>query len=226
MTRHHSHGGQLPLCDRSPSSAGERWSSAAWAVVSFALFVASSLGIFVVNTVVRAFGDVPHTIEMAEWPIVWGALAVAGVLIAGRLVFGRWLRVGVSAIVLAGVGIGLSVVVNVVLQQWAVARFGVMDADYVGWTAGLFTVLIGLAVAAFGVYVAPRHAVRWPLAFVVLGFALTAVIVAANVPGLSDGIDPESWPLAIWLGISGLYAAAATTACFMRVGHPGVALER
>jgi hypothetical protein len=176
----------------------------------------SSLGIFVVNTVVRAFGDVPHTIEMAEWPIVWGTLALAGVLIAGRLVFGRWLAVGGLAVALAVLGIALSATVNVVLQQWAIARFGVMDADYVGWTAGLFTVLIGLAVAAFGVYVAPRHAVRWPLGFVVLGFVLTGVIVAANVPGLSDGIDPESWPLAIWLGITGFYAATVTAACFMR----------
>ena len=226
MTRHHSHGGQLPLCDRSPSSAGERWSSAAWAVVSFALFVASSLGIFVVNTVVRAFGDVPHTIEMAEWPIVWGALAVAGVLIAGRLVFGRWLRASVSAIVLAGVGIGLSAVVNVVLQQWAIARFGNMDADYIGWTAGLFALLIGVAVAAFGVFVAPPHVVRWPLAFVVFGFALTAVIVAANVPGLSDGIDPESWPVAIWLGISALYAAIVIAACVLRARPPRATPER
>jgi hypothetical protein len=180
------------------------------------LFLVSSLGIFVVNTVVRAFGDVPHTIEMAEWPIVWGTLALAGVLIAGRLVFGRWLAVGGLAVALAVLGIALSATVNVVLQQWAIARFGVMDADYVGWTAGLFTVLIGLAVAAFGVYVAPRHAVRWPLGFVVLGFVLTGVIVAANVPGLSDGIDPESWPLAIWLGITGFYAATVTAACFMR----------
>jgi hypothetical protein len=192
------------------------WASLAWAALSFVLFLVSSLGIFVVNTVVRAFGDVPHTIEMAEWPIVWGTLALAGVLIAGRLVFGRWLAVGGLAVALAVLGIALSATVNVVLQQWAIARFGVMDADYVGWTAGLFTVLIGLAVAAFGIYVAPRHAVRWPRGFVVLGFALTGVIVAANVPGLSDGIDPESWPLAIWLGITGFYAATVTAACFMR----------
>ncbi|HEY7525579.1 MAG TPA: hypothetical protein VIA82_01960 [Candidatus Limnocylindria bacterium] len=101
-----------------------------------------------------------------------------------------------------------------------------MDADYIGWTAGLFAVLIGLAVAAFGVFVAPRHAVRWPLACVVFGFALTAVIVAANVPGLSDGINPESWPLAIWLGISALYAGIVTVASVMKARALGATSER
>ena len=130
------------------------------------------------------------------------------------------------AIVAAVTGIVLSAIFHVVLQQWTIARFGYMDADYIGWTAGLFAVLIGFAAAAFGVNVAPRHAVGWPLACVVLGFALTAVIVAANVPGLADGIDPESWPLAVWLGISGLYAAFVTAACVMRARHPGATSER
>jgi hypothetical protein len=194
----------------------ERRTAAAWAILSFAAFLASSLGVFVVNAGVRAFADIPHLAEMAEWSVVWGALALTGVLLAGRLAFGRWLSVGAIALVVAVAGIGLSAVVNVVLQQWAIARFGQMDADLIGWTAGLFAVLIGVAVAAFGVFIAPRDAVRWPLAGVLFGFALTAVIVATNVPGLSDGIDPESWPLAIWLGLSGLYAAIVTIASLVK----------
>jgi hypothetical protein len=209
-----------------PARTAARWAPAAWAALSFALFLASSLGIFIVNTAVRLLSDVPHVFEVAEWPIVWGALAMTGVMMAGRLAFGRWLRVGATAIVVAVVGIGLSAVVNVVLQQWAIARFGSMDADYIGWTAGVFALLVGLAVAAFGVFVAPRDAAQWPLAFVVVGFGLTTLIVAANVPGLANGIDPHSWPLAIWLVISGLYAAAVTIASVMKARRPAATPER
>jgi hypothetical protein len=58
------------------------------------------------------------------------------------------------------------------------------------------------------------------LAFVLLGAAATIFIVLGNAPGLGDGIEPESWPLAIWLGVSGLYAAAVTIACVVRARHP------
>jgi hypothetical protein len=197
-----------------------------WVALSLTAYLAGSLGIFVVNAVVGAFGNISQTFEMAEWSVVWGALALAGVLFAGRLAFGRWLRVGVLAVAVALPGVFLSATLNAVLEQWATARFGVMDADYIGSTAGLFAVLIGVAVAGFGVYVAPRHAVGWPLGFVVVGFAMTAVILAANLPGLADGIDPESWPLAIWLGISGIYAAIVTIACALRARGPAATPER
>lgn len=184
--------------------------------MSLVLFVASSMAIFAVSWVMSAFVEVPHLVEMAEWSVLWGALSLSGVLVAGRLAFGRWLQVSAVAFLLAGTGIFLSAIVNVVLQQWAVARFGYFDPDFVWWTAGLFAVLVGLATATFGVLVAPPGAAGWPLAFVLLGAAGVAFIVLGNVPGLGDGIEPESWPLAIWIGTSGLYAAAVTVASVIR----------
>ena len=71
-----------------------------------------------------------------------------------------------------------------------------------------------------GVFVAPRGAAGWPLAFVLLGAALVVWIVLGNVPGLGDGIKPQSWPLAIWLGISGLYTAFVSIACVIRARNP------
>jgi hypothetical protein len=211
------------------SQRGETWSPwapVAWTALSLACFVAASTGIFAVNTVVRLFADVDHLVEMAEWSLVWGSLALIGVLLAGRLAFGRWLRAGPIAVLLATSGIALSAVVHVVLQQWAIARFGYYDSEFVWWTAGLFAVLIGLATATFGVFVAPRGAAGWPLAFVILGAAATIFIVLGNVPGLGDGIEPESWPLAIWLEISGLYAALVTTASVIRARSPAATPER
>jgi hypothetical protein len=185
-------------------------------VLSFLFFAVSSMAMFVVNWTARAFVEVPHLVEMAEWSLVWGACSLLGVLIAGRIAFGHGLRVGTMGLVLGGTGVVLSAVVHVVLQQWAVARFGYNDPDIIGWTAGLFAVLVGLATATFGVFVAPRGAHGWPLAFVLLGAAGTIFILLSNVPGLNDGIAPESWPLAIWLGISGVYAVVVTVACATR----------
>jgi hypothetical protein len=210
------HGSAVPDPMTTRTWPSERAASAVWAALSLALFCASSLGVFAINTVMRLFTDVPHLFEMAEWSVVWGALAVVGVLAAGRLAFGRWLPVSMTALTVAASGTVLSAVFHVVLQQWALTRFGEMDADLIGWTAGLFAVLLGISTSAFGVLVAPRGSAAWPLAFVLTGSAMTAFIVLANVPGLGDGIDPESWPLAIWLGLSGLYGAVVSLIAVMR----------
>jgi hypothetical protein len=202
------------------------WATVAWTVMSLTVFGASSMAMFAVNTGVRTVGDVPHLVAMAEWSLLWGGLSLVGVLIAGRIAFGRALRISAAGLLLAGTGIGLSAVVHVVLQQWAVARFGYYDPEFVWWTASLFAVLVGLATATFGVFVAPRGAHGWPLSFVLLGAALVVWIVLSNVPGLDDGIEPESWPLAIWLGISGLYAVLVTIASVIRSRHPAATLER
>jgi len=199
---------------------------AVWAALSLGLFCASSLGVFAVNTVVRLFTDVPHLIEMAEWSAVWGLLAMLGVLVAGRLAFGRWPTVSAFAVLIGVSGIVVSAVFHVVLQQWSVTRFGDMDPDLIGWTAGLFAVLLGISTSAFGVSVAPPGSAQWPLAFVIAGGLIALLIVATNVPGITDGIDPESWPLAIWLGISGLYAAAVTLASAVKARSPEAMVER
>lgn len=197
-----------------------RYATAAWAALSLGLFCASSLGVFATNTVVRLFTDVPHLVEMAEWSITWGLLGMLGVLISARLVFGRWLRVSAQAVLIGSSGIVLSAGFHVVLQQWSVTRFGEMDPDLIGLTSGLFGVLLGISTSAFGVFVAPRGSTQWPLAFVLAGGLIALLIVATNVPGITDGIDPESWPLAIWLGISAVYAAAVTLASVVKARAP------
>ena len=177
-----------------------------WAALSFVFFLAALFAVLPVIAAVELVWDAPHLAQMAVWSPVWGILAVLGVLVAARLALGAWLRPPTVAVGIAAVGIALSAVVNVVLQQWEVTRFGITEPELVGPTAGLFAVLIGLAVAGFGALLAPRRLLGWPLAAVGLGFVGVAIIVASNVPGLADGIGAESWPLAIWVGLSGVYA--------------------
>jgi hypothetical protein len=48
---------------------------------------------------------------------------------------------------------------------------------------------------------------------------LTLIIVVANVPGLADGIEPESIPLAVTLGATILYALAVSALGGMSLAH-------
>lgn len=177
-----------------------------WAALSFVFFAAALVAVLPVIAALKLVWDAPHLVQMAAWSPIWGVLSVLGVLVAAQLALGAWLRPPAVAIGVAAVGIGLSAVLNVVLQQWEMTRFGITEPELVGLTAGLFAMLIGLSVAAFGALLVPRQLIGWPLAAVALGFVGVAIIVLSNFPGLGDGISAESWPLAICVGLSGLYA--------------------
>jgi len=189
----------------------------AWATLSFGMFVAALYAVLPILAVVNWFADLPHLTEMAVWSVLWGGLSLLGVVVAARLAFGAWLPLPPTGIAIAVIGVVLSAIVHVVLQQWEIARFGVPEPEYVGWTAGMFAVLIGLATATFGVFLAPKQVVGWPLAAVLLGCAGVAFIVLSNVPGLRDGIADDSWPLAICIGLSAVYALGAAGLVVRRV---------
>lgn len=183
-----------------------RASGLSWAALSVGAFVAAA---FVSLPVATGFGSLLPVPDTAAFISAWGCLAIVAVLGAGRIAFGRWLPVNVAALFVAALGIGLAVGVDTMLREWATARFGYYDPDQVWWSAGLFAVLIGLATATFGVLAAPRGYARWPAAFALAGAAGVLFIVLSNVPGLRDGIEAESWPVAIWIGLGGAYALAA-----------------
>ncbi|MBA3688273.1 MAG: hypothetical protein H0W81_05550 [Chloroflexi bacterium] len=184
--------------------------SLTWAALSFTGFVASLFAVLPFLVGIQLVWDAPRLAQMGAWSLVWGVLSALGVLVAARLSFGSWLMPRPLGIGILAIGIGLSAILNVVLQQWEISRFGITEPELVGLMAGLFAMLIGLAVAAFGAFLVPRQLIGWPLAAVVFGFVAFALIVAGNLPGLSDGIAAESWPLAIWVGLSGLYALITT----------------
>jgi hypothetical protein len=177
-----------------------------WAALSFTGFVASLFAVLPFIVAMKLIWDAPHLAQMGAWSVIWGVLSLLGVLVAARLVFGAWLRPSPLGTVIAALGIGLSAVLNVVLFQWETTRFGYIEPELVGLTAGLFAVLIGLSVASFGAFLVPRRLIGWSLAMVALGFAGVAIIVLSNLPGLADGIGANSWPLAICVGLSGVYA--------------------
>jgi hypothetical protein len=177
-----------------------------WAALSMAFFIGALFAVLPIVAAIQLVWNAPHLAQMAVWAPIWGVLAIGGVLVAARLALGTWLRPPAVAVAIGAAGIGLSAVVNVVLQQWEISRFGITEPELVGPTAGLFAVLVGLAVAGFGALAAPRRLIGWPMAAVVFGVLGVALIVGSNFAGLDDGIAAESVPLAIWVGLSGVYA--------------------
>jgi hypothetical protein len=154
--------------------------SLAWATLSCVGFVAALFATLPVMAVAQMVAPISHLWEMAAWSVIWGCLSLACVLIAARLAFGRWLAITPLAVIGASVGIALSAIVHVVLQQWEIDRFGIVDPDMVGWTAGPFAVLIGQATAVFGSLIAPAGARGWPVALTVGGALLGLAVVASN----------------------------------------------
>jgi hypothetical protein len=189
----------------------------AWTALSLFAFAAALFATLPVLVAAQLLVDVPHLTQMTLWSVVWGLLSMAGVLVAARLAFGQWLSISPLAILLAATGVALSAIVHVVLQQWEIQRFGLVEPDNVGLTAGLFALLIGLSTAAFGAMVAPKTVRAWPAAATVAGAVAVAGVVALNLPGLDDGLAQESWPLAIWLSFSLAYALVAAASVVRRL---------
>jgi hypothetical protein len=193
-----------------------------WAALSAAAWVASFFMAFAVLAGTGTIGlRVPDVgglrTELAVLLGLFGIFAAGGALAAARLVFGRWPVVVGRHTVVPLVGLALAMAVELGLHAWAAARWGSYDWDMVGWTALLSFMLVALAVATLAVHVAPRGGELPPLLAQVVGAVLVGLIVLSNVGGIMDGIEAESWPLAILVGLSAAYAAVAVVVGVRRV---------
>lgn len=200
-----------PMTPDVPMSRRAPWlwavlSAAAW-VVSFFLAFAVLAGTGTIGLRVPDVGGLRT--ELAVLLGLFGIFAAAGALAAARLVFGRWPSVGARDAILPLIGLVLAAAVELGLHAWAAARWGSYDWDMVGWTAPLSFMLVALAVATLAVLVAPRGGAMPPLLAQVATAMLVGLIVLSNVGGITDGVEPESWPLAILVGLSAAYGVVA-----------------
>jgi hypothetical protein len=148
-------------------------------------------------------------IDLAVVLALSGAASLVGVQLLGHALLARPLRRPGVDLLVPVFGVILAIAVELTLHEWAEARFGHYDGELIWWTAGLSPALILVAVASFGALVAPRGALAPPLLGLALAVTAVIFIVASNVPGLADGIDPGSWPLALTVGLAAAYAAGA-----------------
>jgi hypothetical protein len=165
----------------------------AWAVMSFAAFLISGA--------VSLLGTGPGL-----WAVVWTVLAGLGVLGTARLSFGAWPEVGLRAAAVLIGGVALAGAVDGSLRDWATGRFSYFDPELIGVTGLFFAVVVGVAAAGFGALIAPTRRAAWPATLAtIFGVVATIFVLIANLGGLADGHDPESYLLAAVMAVAAVY---------------------
>lgn len=180
----------------------------AWGILSFLGFIATvSVLVWPIGQL-QQVGGLSHPLNLGVWAFSWVLGSGLLTLAAARVVFGQWLDVRPAAWLILLTGAVVSAASVVILAQWTIAKFGFNESDLVGPMSVLFGVIAGVAVAGFGVQVAPRRAAWAPLLAVVGGAVIGISIILSNVPGLADGLGRYSGPLAIVTVAAGAYIGA------------------
>lgn len=148
-----------------------------------------------------------------------GVLGIAAVLVTARLAFRTWLRVMPWQVLVVVGGIAIAIAEELVLHEWAEVHIGQYAFDYVAPTAFLSWVTVLVAVSGFATLAAPRRAAVAPLLTASIAAALVWLIMLLNAPGIVDGIEPESWGLAILIGLAALYALTVVALGIRRVAR-------
>ena len=205
----------IPIAERRSLAA---WMLAlAWGILSFLGFIATLTALVWPIGQLQQVGLLSHPSSLGVWAFSWvlgsGLIALA----AARLVFGHWLGVRPAAWLLLIVGAIMSGASAVILAQWTIAKFGINEPELAGPMSLLFAVIASVAVAGFGVQVAPRWAAWAPMLGFVGGGAMGVSIILSNVPGLSDGLGTNSVPLAVVTVAAATYIGAVGLASFARL---------
>ena len=201
--------GQLPVA---------LWMRAlAWAILSFIGFMLSPYALLWPVAQTESVLGLPHAAMLGLLALAWTIAGGGVTLLGARLVFGVWSEARIGAWSILGIGAIVAAGHVWVTADWIIARFGYSDPTFAGVTFLLFAVVSGVAVAGFGVQVAPRGTAWAPMLGVALGVLLIASIVASNLPGLADGLAADSLALAIVTGVAVAYAAGVAVLSVRRL---------
>ena len=198
------------------------WLWAALAIMGLVLAFVAAFGVVVTVSSQGPFPDArPGSLrlDLAGFLVLVGVFGIGTVLAAGRVAFGSWLEARPRHLILPAAGIALAIGIEIALHEWARLSIAYYDWDFIGWTAGLSFAIVLVAAAWFGVSVAPPGAAVPPRIGLGVSAILVVLIVLSNVPGLGDGIGPNSWLLAILVGSSAIYAIGAVSTS-LRGGPP------
>jgi hypothetical protein len=195
------------------------WAGLLWGLLSLVGFVVSGSMLAWPIEPLESLIGLSHVAALGLWAVITvlgGGLAALG---SARLVFGRWPRLGLSDLVLLLSGALVSAIQIAVQAQWTMARFGYNDPSLVGPTYLLFLVVAGVAVAGFGVRLAPRSVLWSPLIGVFFGVAVATSVAFSNIHGLADGLAPGSGLLMASMVVSLFYVAAVGSLSIARLLH-------
>jgi hypothetical protein len=190
-----------------------------WAAAGFALYVV--LGVVSLLVVARAgdmlaepfgidigAGTVGLSIRNGVHHVAWGLTVVLVAAPLGRRLVPsiRFERQSVPVLLS---GLALAGMSEFLLNEWARERFTYFDPEYVGLAGFAPAATVAIAVASWAAMSVPRASRSVLLALVVLSVVGLTVAVLPSVPGLGDGLDPSSVPLAVALVADGAFAVFA-----------------
>lgn len=176
------------------------WAAGSVALLAPALLVAFGLVSWLPRLVLPQLW-MDHGLELATTIVTWGAIGMLGAAGLARLLLGRVVILHRPPLLAAAAGLAIAAALQVALDSWAVNKFGYFEPEIMGPTVMLPFGLAALAVALFGVAVAPSGA-DLPPRISVIGGGLAALMAAVlNVPGAADGIAASAVPLAVVLTI-------------------------
>ncbi|MEX2011625.1 MAG: hypothetical protein WEF51_05270 [Chloroflexota bacterium] len=150
-----------------------------------------------------------HGMELAAFIVVWGVVGMAGAAFLARVLLGNVAVGDRVALIVAIGGIAIAATLQFSLHAWAVDKFGLFEPEYIGWTVLLPFGLTAVAVAMFGISLAPRVFDLAPRTSVVIGGLLSLATASLNLPGAVDGIASRALPLALALVASCIWVVCA-----------------
>ena len=217
------------------SSLADRFGSSLpvilWALAGFALYlllgVASILATAMFDPLFGAIGlpvqagELGLSVRNAIQPLVWGLL-VAGISapIGRRLVPGiRYSRDGWLVLI---AGLALASVTWLLIEEFVRLRMSYFDTEYVGFAILAWPALVAIALCGWAALAVPRGS-SVPLAIaLVIAAAGLSIALLPSIPGVADGIDADSIPLAITFVIDLAYAALCIVLTFRHAARPSL----
>lgn len=197
---------------KNDEQAADRATTWIWGACLLAGWVLAFLAAFGIASTLLSRDLLPGRMDTnLRWDIAFlnatmGVLGMVAVLGVRRIVFGSWLGVRPWHLLIPLVGFAISIAHDLVLHEWVEARIGQYDFDHVAPTAVLSWTTILVAVSVFASLVAPRGRAFPPMTSLMAAVSIVLLITVMNAPGLGDGIEPESWTLAMLIGLSATYA--------------------
>lgn len=166
---------------------------------------------FAITSAIGSRGLLGSTDAGLRWDLAvlngtMGLLGLAAVVGAARVAFGAWPNLMGWPLVVAAMGISVAIAQELALHQWVEAHVGQYDFDNVLPTALLSWTTLLVTAVAFAALVAPSRAVQVPFSALLVATSVACWITAMNTRGLADGIAADSWPLAVLIGVSALFA--------------------
>jgi hypothetical protein len=204
-----------------------------WAVSGFILYVLAGMGALLalawLENVLTWPAEVPIgagtiglSVRNGIHPIVWGLLAGAGSVVAGRrLVSGLAFR-PTGWLVLA-IGLALAGITTFLDNEFVRASHGIYDPEYSGFTVFAGSALVAIALAAWAALAVPRGNGVILVALTVTAAVGLAALLLPFVGDAGDGIDAENLPIAVVLVGDAGYAAIASVLVIFRTLRPSPA---